>query len=335
MPAAAPVVSVVIPAYNCADYVAQAVASALAQTFRDLEILVVDDGSTDDPLGALAPYAGRIHLIRQARRGLPGARNAGICASRGQYVAFLDADDIWLPELLELEVEAARRHPDAGLVYADFSVFSEAGVRTPSRLGHAPRAVAWLQRFAVAGDCFVRGPMYRELLYGNWISASSVLVSRRTLDEYGLFDESLSRGEDYDMWLRLTSDRSAVCVNRVLSGYRFREQSLSGPIDSRWLVWHASDANVLEKHIRLELVPHELLGEAKDCVVRRYREAGWAHLEERRRTQLRVVAVRGLRHRPLDRALWLFALLSCLPWWVVQGMRGVRARVRSHWKRSK
>jgi glycosyltransferase involved in cell wall biosynthesis len=333
MPHANPIVSVVMPAHNCADYIGEAVASVLGQTFRDLEILVVDDGSTDDTVGALAPYAEHVRLIRQGQRGVSAARNAGILASRGQLVAFLDADDIWLPEKLELQVEAVLRHPDAGFVYTDFMVFDAAGVRTPSRFSRTPEAVAWFQRSSVAGDSS-RGAIYRELLHDNWIHASSVLVNRRTLDEAGPFDESLSRGEDYDMWLRMARDRPVVCINRVLSAYRFRQESLSGPTESRWLVWHASIARVLEKHIRLQLVPPEFLGEAKYGAVRRYLESGWAHLDERRMSQLRTVGLRGLRHRPLSRKLWLFVLLSCLPVPVVRAIRRARAHVRAYWNGS-
>src|SRR3954470_1810603 len=111
-------VSVIIPTYNYARYLPQAIDSALGQTHAPLEVIVVDDGSTDDTPRVLEAYASRIRVIRQANQGAGAARNAGIAAARGEYVAFLDSDDLWRRDKLELQLARFREEPDLGLVHA-------------------------------------------------------------------------------------------------------------------------------------------------------------------------------------------------------------------------
>src|SRR5271156_2731884 len=117
-----PRVSVVIPIYNGAATIGRALQSLFDQTFTDFEIVCVDDGSTDDTPSVLAGYGDRIRVIRQSNRGLPGARNAGVAASRGQLIALIDHDDQWLPQKLELTVTALEADPGSSLVYSDLII---------------------------------------------------------------------------------------------------------------------------------------------------------------------------------------------------------------------
>src|SRR5438034_9298591 len=123
-------VSVIIPTYNYARYLAAAIESALAQTYAPLEIIVVDDGSTDDTLRILGAYGNRLRVLRQANQGAGAARNAGIAAARGEYVAFLDSDDLWHPRKLELQLARFASDPDLGLVHCGVEVLDEQGRTT-------------------------------------------------------------------------------------------------------------------------------------------------------------------------------------------------------------
>src|SRR6059058_153404 len=139
-------VSVVIPTFNSADYLAQAIQSVLAQTYQDFEIIVVDDASTDTTEEAVRPYAKRICYVRQEPGGPSMARNRGILQARGELIAFLDADDLWRPTKLARQVEYLKCHPEACLVYTDFTRGHRPGSNDESRLRDFKTRVAGVER---------------------------------------------------------------------------------------------------------------------------------------------------------------------------------------------
>jgi glycosyltransferase involved in cell wall biosynthesis len=185
-----PAVSVVIPAYNTARFIAETLDSVFAQTFTDYEIIVVNDGSPDTVAleKALAPYRRRIRYIVQSNRGLSGARNTGITAAGAELIALLDSDDIWEPEYLEHQLEVLRRDDDLAVVYPNATMFGD------------PRR---------AGKLFMdihpsSGPVTFESLVRQKCNVMvSVLARRDVLIAAGLFDESLRSSEDFDLWLRI------------------------------------------------------------------------------------------------------------------------------------
>jgi glycosyltransferase involved in cell wall biosynthesis len=198
-------VSVVIPAYNCGQWVAQAVDSVLAQTAAPAEVLVVDDGSTDDTGGCLAPYRGRVRYLFQENRGVSAARNAGVAASGEALVAFLDADDVWHPRKLELQLAVLGREPEIALMgarafdwpAAEFPLLEE------GHPGGRVRAVPW-DRLAVR----------------NYFVTSSVVARRAALDRAGPFDTCLQGPEDWDLWLRVAESGRTANLDLPLVGYR-------------------------------------------------------------------------------------------------------------------
>jgi glycosyltransferase involved in cell wall biosynthesis len=199
-------VSVVIPSYNHAEYVTEAVESALRQTSEKLEVIVIDDGSTDDTPIRLEPYRGRIRYIRQENRGLPAARNVGIRHANGEWVAFLDADDLWHPQKTEAQLGAIARTPDAAVVGSPETAL------VPDELPRNPS----LKLLGV-----------RDFLVSTPITASSTMVRRSCLEEVGLFDESLTSGEDRDMWLRLAARFAVYQVASPCWWYRHHEGQMS------------------------------------------------------------------------------------------------------------
>lgn len=218
--AAAPLVSIITPAYNAAAHIAATAQSVLGQTFGDWEWIVADDGSTDATREIVTGLRDdRITLLEGEHSGLPAvARNRAIARARGAYVAFLDADDLWLPEKLALQLDCFARHPEVGLVFTKVRYFFE----EIGRLG--TRAEPSMQGMPNPG-------MLLDVLVGrNRIVASSAVVRRPLLDRYGVMDEDpLQRGtEDYELWLRLAAHAPFAWIDRPLVHYRIGPGSVSG-----------------------------------------------------------------------------------------------------------
>jgi len=204
-------VSVVIPVYNGAEFIADAVDSVLAQTAPPLETIIVNDGSTDGTARILAAFGDRVTVITQSNKGVPATRNVGARASRGRWLAFLDADDTWTPVKLERQL-ARGRESGAALVYTDrFNIGSR---------GDLPAVQSEIQ-----GQ--YEGDVFENLLLANHITLSSVLVRRDVLDGLKGFNEQLRAAEDWDLWIRLAEHhRVAVCREPLVS-YRFHGAMLT------------------------------------------------------------------------------------------------------------
>ncbi|MCU0603061.1 MAG: glycosyltransferase [Desulfobacterales bacterium] len=185
--AATPLVSIVIPAYNRAWCLAEAVDSVLAQDFRDFELIAVDDGSADDTPQLLEGYGDAIRVLRRGNRGVSAARNAGIAAARGGLIAFLDSDDLWLPGKLSRQVAFFTSHPEA-LICQTEEVWVRNGRRVNPGKRHRKRG----------------GMIFEPSLDLCLVSPSAVMVRRELFERAGLFDESLPACEDYDLWLRVS-----------------------------------------------------------------------------------------------------------------------------------
>lgn len=234
-PGPVPSFSVVIPAYQAAAHIGHAIESLLAQTVPPLEIIVSDDGSTDDLPSALAPYGDRIRIVRGPNGGLPVARNRGFRAAVGEFIANLDADDALYPKWIEAVGELAAARPDLDILTTN---------------GHR---VDGEQRclFYGAHRAFAIKDQRREILQQNFIPGF-VAVRRSRFIEVGGFDEEVTSA--WELWLRLIVDGSpAGCVDEALFEYRAREGSLStGPGYG-----HATAVRVLEKALTLNLSRRE------------------------------------------------------------------------------
>jgi glycosyltransferase involved in cell wall biosynthesis len=183
-----PLVSVIIPTYNRRALVQEAIDSVLAQTFTDYELIVIDDGSTDGTGEQLARYGDGLTYVWRENQGESAARNHGITLSRGRYIAFLDSDDLWLPEKLARQVPVLERSPDVGLVYCWTQRIDEKG----RRINGQPLGFKSAER-----------PLVFAELYEHGLGSVSGVVMRRTvLDTLGGFDATIKYGEDGDLWLR-------------------------------------------------------------------------------------------------------------------------------------
>lgn len=227
-------VSVVIPTYNHARYLPDAINSVLAQTFDDWEALIIDDGSTDNTREVAAQFTDpRISYIYQENRGLSGARNTGLAVAQGELIALLDADDQWMPGFLARMVNELNNHPDAAAAYCGFRWMDAGG----SPLKQSVLKVVSPERF-------------REvLLYeGSWLSACAVVVHAAAYRCVGLFDESLRACEDYDMWLRMSASMQFIGVAEVLVYYRRAGTNMSDDVERM----SAALSTVLVRHLGFE-----------------------------------------------------------------------------------
>lgn len=217
---AQPQVSVIIPAYNCAAYLPAALNSVLSQSYQPKEVIVVDDGSTDQTADIARSHSGVI-CISQPNGGLSNARNTGISAAKGEYIALLDADDIWTPEILAEQMKMIASHPDVGFLFGDAQRFSDNGwIEEPL-----------FQKYGLGADHFghdylVLDPV-PKLLRMNFISVGAVIVRKQWLVEAGLFDETLRRVEDWDMWLRVALTHPIAYSLKVWMLRRVHQTNLS------------------------------------------------------------------------------------------------------------
>lgn len=203
-----PRVSVIIPAYNAASYTIEAIESVLNQTFKDFEIIVVDDGSTDNTKKLLQPYIDccKIDYIYKENGGASSARNMGIKASKGQYIACLDCDDLWMPDKLKICMEFLDKNPEVGLVYTRAFFIDVHG-----------------NIVRISGGCCYSGMVFEKLIGNNFIINSTPIVKKECFAKVGLFDESIFYPADWDMWLRISEHYPVAYIDTILTKYRIRE----------------------------------------------------------------------------------------------------------------
>jgi glycosyltransferase involved in cell wall biosynthesis len=203
------VISVIIPTYNRRPLLAETLASVLAQTHTDREVIVADDGSTDDTLAYLRTEA--VVVISQSHAGVPAAaRNAGLAHARGDLIAFLDSDDLWEPTALAELVDGLAGAPEAGFAFCDYTYFGASGGG-----GHLPAAGRH------SGDLFTL------MLAGDFLVTGGLLIKRQAIDAIGVFDERCRIAEDWDYWLRLSARFPAAYVDRRLVRLRAHPAGLS------------------------------------------------------------------------------------------------------------
>lgn len=229
-------VDVIIPAFNNGARIRAAMDSALGQTFRDVRIVVIDDGSTDGTRGIvkqyLGDYPGKVRYVYQENKGPASARNRGLKESQGKYIAFLDADDTWLPEKLAQQVSVLEGNPGAGFVYTNNYFVDEKGLVIND----------YVRKIKLT-----RGDVLLDLFLDHFIMTPGVMMRRDCLEETGLFNETLRVGEDYEFFLRLAQKFQAEVIEEPLWNRTVIADSLS-----RQDYWHdaQNDLQTLKTFVR-------------------------------------------------------------------------------------
>jgi glycosyltransferase involved in cell wall biosynthesis len=282
--ASEPLVSVVIAAYNYARFVGSAVKSALGQTLFEIEVIVVDDGSTDDTEDVLRPYLAdaRFHFVKTENRGQPAAENTGIRMARANYVAFLDADDLWLPTKLEKQLALFHRDPDLGVAYTRRLLIDDENYLLEYRQPE-----------------LYRGHVLERLFLNNFIPFPSSMVSRRVFDTVGLFNEKTRQVSDYEYWLRVAPRFRFDYVDEALLLNRSGHGSLKEQGRPYYL------ALEIMKRFLDEQGGRELVSPA---TVRRALSNTYAHLafavRGSSRSEARRLFLRSLAHWPASLISW-------------------------------
>jgi glycosyltransferase involved in cell wall biosynthesis len=273
-------VSVVIATHNYGRYLAGAVRSVLAQTFTDFEVLIIDDGSSDDTPEVVRPFLEdpRIRYHRKEQQGQPKAKNTGIRLSTASLIAFLDADDQWLPEKLERQVGRFAEDPEVGVVYAERLLMDPEG-----------QELEWNRR------PLYRGKILPQMFLDNFICFSSVVVRRAVFEEVGLFDETIPMAIDYELWLRVALRYRFDYVEAALVKYRTGHANLSRREEERQLI----NVGIMRRFL------DERGGRAR--LDRRVVRHAWAD------TYLNMAVERRVRSR-LAALPWVIRSLAAVPW---------------------
>jgi glycosyltransferase involved in cell wall biosynthesis len=261
-------ISVIIPVYNRADVIGRAVDSALNQTLKPIEIIVVDDGSTDDPEKVLNKYGDEVRLIKQSNAGPSAARNHGISAAEGEYIAFLDSDDAWLPDKLERQVSMIVSDKVSFLI-TDSCGFSGCSQKSTT-FQKSIFTDLLQQKYPFVKDCF------EMLVEQNFIHLSTVVIEKKWLADAGGFDEKMNVAEDTDLWLRLSLHHQIGIIPEVLAMRDFREDKLSGDKEKEF----TGRIRIFEKLLKsTELNDHQknIVRNRKEWVLGRLLALYWHH----------------------------------------------------------
>lgn len=301
-----PAVSVVIPAYNSAPFLRETIESVLGQTYSNLEIIVIDDGSTDDTERVMQTFGSRVSYVKQENQGVSAARNHGIKLARARYVAFLDSDDLWVPQKLAEQIPLLDEDPEIGLVYSDWAVVSEHGVVQPSFHSERPAA---------------SGHVFNELVETGFILTSGTVVRRSCLDEVGDFDESLSIVQDYDLWLRICYRWKVAVTNKAL----VTKRSWNGSLSSNFPKMAMERIALFKKALRD--IPD--MTERSRQLVRRqlalsYWDVGYDQFDRLALKEARRNFVSSLNYDWRNSRALGYLAASCLPSPVVKGIRAVK-----------
>ncbi|MBW4502901.1 MAG: glycosyltransferase family 2 protein [Scytonema hyalinum WJT4-NPBG1] len=230
-------VSIVIPAYNAMTYLPETVESVLRQTFSDFEVLIINDGSADNIIEWVSQLVdSRVKLISQTNQGVPKARNTGIANAQGEYIAFLDADDLWDPTMLEKQVRCLENNPAVGLVHTWMAVIDAQSQPTG--------------RVMISN---AEGDVWKQLVVQNTVPSSSVMVRRCCFDTVGEFDPNLRNIDDWDMWIRIAARYPFAVIKEPLMRYRIHLNNMT----KNWQVVEEAFEMIIEK--AFSCAPPELL----------------------------------------------------------------------------
>jgi glycosyltransferase involved in cell wall biosynthesis len=224
-----PKISVIIPIYNAERYLSETIESVMAQTYSDWEIVAVDDGSTDKTPEILKDYEKKLSkklcVITQKNSGVSIARNTAIAAARGEYIAFLDHDDLWLPEKLEKQVKLLDSNKKLGLVYSDsYAIDGKGSLKKGTLLsGRLFRLHARMRR----------GNVFNELFYVNFIPILTAIVRKNVFNKVGMFDSKYKIAEEYDLFLKIAEQYPIDFIEKPLAKYRIHRGNVSKNIELR------------------------------------------------------------------------------------------------------
>ncbi len=309
-------VSVIIPTYNRASYICDAIDSVLAQTYTDFEIIVVDDGSTDNTKSVLEKYSERVKYFYQMNKGVSAARNKGIREASGEFIAFLDSDDAWLSFKLAEQVEILDNNPDVSLVFSDAELLE--GVerrrysleRTENKdiISNFQKTVLGLQ---FNDGSYFKEDLFEELLDHNLMLTPTVLLRKKILEKTKYFNEGLLLAEDYDLWIRVARETPLAFLNRVTATIRIMGDGVSSGSCSARIRYYEWEGKVFEGQLRV--VPGEYRSKIRRKVIQTYNMVAWGYLCDINLAKVRKFSLNSLRYKIFQIKILGYLILSFLP----------------------
>lgn len=306
-------VSVIIPAFNASRYIRHTLRSVLDQDYRNVEIIVVNDGSTDDTEESVREFGGQVRYLRKKNGGQGSARNAGMAVACGEFFAFVDADDLWLPPKLRLQMELFGSHPDLGLVYSDAVIFDQ-------ETGKDLWCFSQTARFS-------SGDVLRPLILRCFIPTSTVVIRREIWERVGGFSEDRPprNTEDWDLWLRIASRYRIGFVNAPLARYRVHNLSSLRRLDP--ITHYEHRLSVVEAAVARE--PSKLGDLRRKAISNLQLAAGKAILQSRASAEARPMLLQAFQTDPFGSPAMAYLLLSLLPKRALHSIVGLKKCLRA------
>jgi glycosyltransferase involved in cell wall biosynthesis len=305
-------VSVIIPVYNSEKHIREALDSVLNQTYKNIEIIVVDDGSSDHTPEVIRTHYPMIRYMGQKNGGAAKARNLGIREASGEWIAFLDSDDIWLPTKVEQQVEYFKNHPDVGFIFTDHINFHENGLQEPP---------TQKREFLLSGD-----PVMTIFKNGK-VNTSTVMMRREVIPKVGYFDETLRVAEDTDLWMRVAMQCRIDVMDQPLAKRRSRPDSLSSGAEALWRGVQGHIEKIREKQPAIAVrLGQALLDETyrRACV-----NLGDHYFRHNQFQKARLEYKKSLHHGAGSRRVFCYLFLSYWPVRWVEGLRHIRHTLRA------
>ncbi|MFH1612729.1 MAG: glycosyltransferase [bacterium] len=306
-----PKISVIIPTYNAAQYIEKSLKSVLNQTYKDFEIIIVDDGSTDNTKEVLKPYLSSIIYIYQQNKKQAFARNIAIKKAQGDYIAFLDADDFWLPETLEIQKLSLDLYPEIAMVFGNIIEFDEKG---NFEIGGIKKEE--LHIFEKSNNInfnnkkieIFYGNVFKYLFKGNFVPIMTVMIRKTISEKIGNFDEQMVLAEDYDMWLRISKNYSLGYIKQNLANVRILSNSSSRKnIDFSY----EQEIKALKKNIKTKInIPLQVI---KKHISYKYFRQGYACFVFQKIKKARKLFAISLIYYPFQNRTFFYFILTLFP----------------------
>jgi glycosyltransferase involved in cell wall biosynthesis len=302
-----PKVSVIIPTYNYGKFIDEALASVFNQTFQDFEIIVIDDGSTDNTRQRISTYGDRVRYFYQEQKGPAAARNLGIRESRGEYIAFLDADDLWYPAKLEKQMALFESNPRLGMVLSDNALFDDNGIY---------KSYVNKKRYLFSGGIIT------NIFLRSGVVTPTVIVRKAVFKKVGLFEESLHIAEDDNMWIRIAIEYEVGIVDESLAQIRdhcSRTMRVSDKLEDN-----------VSKNIQMLISKYgssvadkiRPLASQKYCQL--YLNVGYQKFTEGEYTKARARFLMAAAKSPFSLKIYVYLLATYVPGWARERVRKAR-----------
>jgi len=311
-----PKISVIIATYNRAQYLPEAIDSVLNQSYQDFELVIVDDGSVDDTKAIVDKYinsnTGKIRYFYQENKGPGAARNRGIKEAKGEYVAFLDSDDIWLPEKLEKQSRYLEENPGYAMVYTDAYEFNRKVVTKKSKLATNDRGT-------------MSGEILEHLGMGCFIFLSTVMVRKHVLEQIGSFNPNITIGEDWELWLKIAGKHKIGFIDEILVGYRKHAENIINNLELELQCRHRVINNIFNQDIREE----RLFNKRKSFHSKICFQGGYHYLVKGKHARARKELIQSICYNPLNLRSYKTLLQTLLPHSSLIRLKNIQAHLLS------